>query len=643
MLLNIKSKNILRHLFAGLVLGATVFASPQSSAQEIGFRALTGTEAAGFVLPEDTQLLKSTRLGAYGFTYERYQQTFGDAQVLGAQLTLYRDDAGKIVLVIGAHYPDIAASNTVRLSQANARAIVGRDIGPEGERLTDLMIDPKTGRYYFRVETRNIANRWVHWIGAQSGQMTNKYNALAHLDTCDGAPTPCGYGVEYDEGDTSDIKDLDDLTTFNNNNVYELVSADGRQETHDQGSTNRPFYGDIATDSDNQWIDPGDTSPAQPALVDAHYYARVADNYFMSVHGFDWVANNLDGQGSPQPMNIQAHFNRNFVNAFWNGTVVAFGDGDGDDFRELVSLDIVGHELAHAVNEFTSYLIYQDESGALDEAFSDIMGTNMEFYADPSGTAELRETASVSPDWTIGEDFDLRPGKDGFRNMADPEEDGDPDHYSERLLGSGDNGGVHSNSGIPNHAYVLLVEGGLNASCASPDDHNSAHCTGSELLVAGIPLVRAERIFFLGFIGLQQNATMCNARDATVAAATAEHGVSSNEVDSTSDAWEAVGLAGSDCGGDGGDTDNDPTGAINGGVTYGNVKVAGVAVTVDSDSTLVDTANNGGRYGIGAVPTGSQTVRVNEVTIDGLTCSGFSTVEVFAGTTAKANILLDCI
>jgi len=68
----------------------------------------------------------------------------------------------------------------------------------------------------------------------------------------------------------------------------------------------------------------------------------------------------------------------------------------------------------------------------------------------------------------------------GFRNMADPEEDSDPDHYTEYLVTSQDNGGVHTNSGIPNHAYYLLANGGLNASCAAPASHSSAHCSDGD-------------------------------------------------------------------------------------------------------------------------------------------------------------------
>ncbi len=117
------------------------------------------------------------------------------------------------------------------------------------------------------------------------------------------------------------------------------------------------------------------------------------------------------------------------------------------------ALDIVAHELTHGVTDYSSGLIYQNESGALNESFSDIMGTSVEFYFQQPGSGNLRA------DYLIGEDV-VRPG--GIRSMADPQAYGDPDHYSRRFTGTADNGGVHINSGIANQAFYLAIEGGTN-------------------------------------------------------------------------------------------------------------------------------------------------------------------------------------
>jgi Zn-dependent metalloprotease len=505
-----------------------------------GFLALSGGEAADFAVPPDMQLLESSYNFQNGLTYERYQQYFGAAQVLGAQITLYIDDSGTITTVIGAHYPDIAPTNFARLSRVDARAVVDRDIGTGGNRNIDLLINPQTGRYFHRIETQRPYSRWFHWIDADNGQVLNKYDAIETND---------GIGVK---GDT---KDMSSLTTYNGsgrpqNRGYWLQSSGNRQLTYDDG--NNGGIANIMIDSDDHWVLSGRNSPGQPAGVDAHYYANVVDDYYQSVHG----RNSFDNSGSSMRSIVHALAD-DYNNAFWNGQQVVYGDGDDFEFLEFSgSLDVVGHEWTHAVTDYTSDLVYQNESGALNESFSDQMGNSIEFYADAN---VLEDPSFATPDWWIAEDVSLFGGTaPGFRNMADPEEDGwsggpFPDHYTELYTGTEDNGGVHINSSISNHAYYLLVNGGLNASCASPGDHNAAHCTDGDtddngLNVTGIGLADAEQIFYGAFTALSSGASMCAARAATEAVATSLFGSSSQQLLSSTDAWVAVGLTDTVCG-----------------------------------------------------------------------------------------------
>jgi Zn-dependent metalloprotease len=490
--------------------------SPDSQAS---FRALSGPEAAQVGLPSDVTLIHTLELPAYGLTYERYQQVVGNANaaVLGGQLTILRDDSGTAVAVIGAHFPSIQPTNEVNLTSAQARERAAQDHGSAGIRDVRLRLNPNSGRHFYQVETNRGDSRWIHWIDTGSGVILNKFNALTD--------SAWGYGTLH-SNDNPDVKDLTSLTTLSSGSYF-LLSQDGRQETHNQGSTNRPFLGPIATDSDDAWDIIGRVSPGQQALVDAHYYAAVTDAYLSSVHSYDWIAEATAANGLTT-MEVQAHFFRNYNNAFWNGDYVAFGDGDGGSYAEFTSLDVVGHELAHGVTEFTSNLVYQNESGALNEAFSDIIGTSLEFYAEAAGKepSALRE-----PDFLIGEDFDLRGDTEpGIRNMADPGEDGDPSHYADRYTGSSDNGGVHINSGIANHWFYLLVNGGQNAA--------AARASGTD--VQGIGLAAAERIAFLGFASLAETSTYCDVRQATIAVAGADQA-------NVSDAWDEVGVDGT-CG-----------------------------------------------------------------------------------------------
>jgi bacillolysin len=412
--------------------------------------------------------------------------------------------------VVGNHYSNLSPSNQVKLSKAGAREKVQRVRGNSGKFITTLFIYPKSGIRFYEVDSQRFDSRKVFHINAQTGAKIREYDNLQ-----DSRET--GIGVK---GDTKQI----DVTVSGTS--HQMISADGRQATYD-AQNKQSLPGTLFSDPDGTWNTLGRVSPGQPAGVDAHYYANVTDEFYQRV----FSRNSLDNKG--MRMVSTAHYARNYNNAFWNGSQVTYGDGDGTrTFRELSGgLDVAAHELTHGVTEFTSDLVYQGESGALNESFSDMMGNSSEFFAAQKGYDPEK------PDWQIGEDVylpkDVAPG---FRNMADPAEDGDPDHYSELYTGKQDSGGVHSNSGIPNHAYYLLVNGGKNAG-EGREGHDH---TGP--VVKGIGLPAAEQIFYKGFTSLPSTATMSQARAATVAAATARYGAGSQQAISTADAWEAVGV-----------------------------------------------------------------------------------------------------
>ena len=497
------------------------------------FEALSGSAASSYTVPADMKLVRKLAFG--GRTYERYQQVYGPAAafVLGGQISVYRDATGAVRTVIGSHYPAIAPPrNSVKLSTAAAFKKAASDVGASGKRTARVMIDPESGRYFYRVETQRFATRWIHWIDAGNGKVLAKIDAIQDDH---------GTGVK---GDTKDLNGgaglADDLTVFSSG-IWHLMSRDSRQFTSDarnSGSTSKA----PATDANNHWtlVTPDRTSPGQPALVDAQYYGNVTDDYYLARQGFDFT------DCYPGGMDLVAHYTKGYDNAFWNGKVVVFGDGSGVIFRELSGgLDVVAHENTHAVTQCTSDLVYRGESGALNESFSDMLGNSAEFFAaEPLSSHCVRATGqAVCADWTIGEDVYLpADAVPGFRNMADPEEDNDPDDYSELLLGSADRGFVHSNSAISNHAYYLLVNGGMNASCAAPATHHAAHCGAGEPVVTGIGLAAAEQIMFAGITSLPERATFCQARKATEASAAAIFGSASQQLASTTAAWDAVGV-----------------------------------------------------------------------------------------------------
>jgi Zn-dependent metalloprotease len=148
-------------------------------------------------------------------------------------------------------------------------------------------------------------------------------------------------------------------------------------------------------------------------------------------------------------------------NAFWNGKQMAYGDGDSVIFQRFTrSLDVVGHELTHGVQSFTSNLDYEGQSGALNEHFADVFGILVRQWKN-------RETAAQS-DWLIGKEVLVSaPTRRAVRDMQHPGTafmsdpylgtDPQPEHMSKLYTGHSDNGGVHINSGIPNRAFVLAA------------------------------------------------------------------------------------------------------------------------------------------------------------------------------------------
>jgi bacillolysin len=493
-------------LIAMLLTAAGATAAPRAlPAAPGGFRAWTGAQARGFGLPADVRVAWQASNGRLGLTQTRYQQYVGDAEVLGGQITLLAR-GGQQVAVIGSHYPGLVPSNSVKLTASNARGIAERAIGASGRWIVKLAIDPSNGRQFYKVENQRFDSRWFFWIDAADGKQLNKYNAIH---------TGSGTGVK---GDTKTVD-----STFSGG-VFRMVSGDGRRATYDAGNAQQQsaLPGTLFTDSDDIW-----NAARHPAAVDAHSYADVTDDYYLATFG----RNSLDNNGMQIVSSV--HFKRRYNNAFWNGSQVTYGDGDGTGFLAFSgALDVVAHELTHGVTDFTSGLIYQNESGALNESFSDIIGNTVEQVA---GTRDPGE-----PDWLVAEDISLAADTaPGFRNMGDPQEDADPDHYSERYTGTEDDGGVHTNSAISNHAYYLLVNGGRNAGCDTTGSDGHQHTQDCDVMVNALGLDTAADIFYNGFTSLQENATIANARFATVAAA-ALYGATAEA--STNAAWQAVGV-----------------------------------------------------------------------------------------------------
>ncbi|MFE6509345.1 M4 family metallopeptidase [Nocardioides sp. NPDC057767] len=176
---------------------------------------------------------------------------------------------------------------------------------------------------------------------------------------------------------------------------------------------------------------------------------------FEEVYGRD----SYDGQGIEVVMTV--HYDRDYANAFWDGTQLVFGDGDGKVFQRFTkAVDVIGHELSHAVTEHTAGLVYQGQPGALNESMSDVFGSCLK--------QRLLGQSVEEADWIIGEGLFTESVQGvGLRHMLepgtaydDPElgKDPQPAHMDDIYDGTDDNGGVHINSGIPNRAFALAAK-----------------------------------------------------------------------------------------------------------------------------------------------------------------------------------------
>ena len=232
--------------------------------------------------------------------------------------------------------------------------------------------------------------------------------------------------------------------------------------------------------------------------------------------------NSLDGRGLPLIATV--HFSRDYDNAFWDGTQMVFGDGDGVVFLPFTrSLDVIGHELAHGVTQFTSGLNYQDQSGELNESVSDVFGVLVK--------QRLLGQSADQADWLIGADL-LGPDVKGvaIRSMAAPGtayddprlgRDPQPGHMRDYVDTQDDNGGVHINSGIPNKAFHVVAT-----------------------TLGGNAWEAAGQVWFDTITGdISADCDFETFAALTVKAATARHGAGSEVVAAVRAGWVAVGLA----------------------------------------------------------------------------------------------------
>ena len=252
-----------------------------------------------------------------------------------------------------------------------------------------------------------------------------------------------------------------------------------------------------------------------------------------ATHSLYWdryERDSIDDDGLP--LDATVHYGRDYDNAFWDGERMVFGDGDGEIFnRFTVSLSVIAHELTHGVTQYTANLVYQGQSGALNESVSDVFGA----LAEQNAAGQSVDQAS----WLIGEGlFTDQVEGSALRSMKTPGtaydddvlgQDPQPASMADYVDTTDDNGGVHLNSGIPNHAFYLAATA-----------------------LGGNAWDAAGHIWYDTITGpLSPTASFADLAAATAAAASARFGDGSREHRAVREAWSTVGLPIGDTGTDG--------------------------------------------------------------------------------------------
>ncbi|WNG48625.1 M4 family metallopeptidase [Archangium minus] len=494
---------------------------------------------------------RSVEKDELGMTHVRLDRQHEGVKVFGEQLISHLAKDGKVASMTGelSRIPTGLGKEPVKLSANDALAIAQKEFAGKTDKATPpsserVIVQDKQGNYRaaYHVQLTNTQElesnarprRMNYFVDAHSGELLKSFNQMGGIElpkdhghgargatASPATPTPPTAPTRPATGRTDDTSlysgKVDLTTTKNANGTYSLedktrgkgvVTYDAKNKETASGQTS-------ITDRNDVWGEATDDSRTK-AAVDAHYGAQTTYDFLKEVLG----RNSLDDKG--EKLVSYVHVDKNFVNAYWDGTKMNYGDGDGKDAGPLTTLDIAGHEIAHGLTERTAGLIYDGESGGLNEAMSDVIGTGVEWFASQKNQA-------VQFDWKVGEDA-WTPANgtgDALRYMDDPTKDGySIDNYKDYPKQTE----VHGSSGIANNAFYLLANGGTNR-------------TSGQKVDDGIGMEKGLKVYYRALAHyMTPTTTFAQARQATINAATDLYGANSAEVKKVTESWSAVGV-----------------------------------------------------------------------------------------------------
>lgn len=468
--------------------------------------------------PETNLKLKTSYEDSKNNVHDRYDQYHKNIKVKGASVVVHSKDnyvshlTGYLESKI-LNLPDKPAIPK-NLAVNIADQMMAIDLQNQENIITKTRISPKTestsltyinefypekhGNIVLAYEIVQSVNVWnkpikkVHYLNAMTGQPIITISKIA-LHKAKGKGDSNYYGqVTFDH----------DSIAPNEFILQDLTRGDGifvnNLKTNENYTNEKPDW---------KFTDPNDKAAIDVIYGAQHFYDLLKNKYNF---------NSLDNKGFPLVANVN---NFLYSNAFWNGQSTTYGGGDCNNYKSFTTLDVVGHEFAHGLTEFNSGLIYLGESGAINESISDIFGKALEFYTQPAQFS-----------WLLGNRIP-RSGNDPFRSMSNPNSLNQPKYYNGEYWTLNPYA-VHTNSGVMNYWFYLMVNGGTGKT-----EKNVPYS------VKAIGMDKAlELVFLLNTAYLTENSDYILAYEYSKLIAEDLYGINSDEYNTVVNAWQAVGL-----------------------------------------------------------------------------------------------------
>ncbi|WP_325551549.1 M4 family metallopeptidase [Flexivirga sp.] len=508
----------------------------------------------------DEYELIGTTTSADGTSHFRYQRTYKGLPVVGGDFVIHAK-GGKVVGQSGNQRKAISVSTTptVAADASRSHAVGSAHVynakgatspklvvdaagskpvlawmtvvtGVQADGITPshkaVLVDAQTGR---TIRSSEMVNSLMSAQASKKAMARNGVHKPATLTTK--APAnlkpvswgSLGKGHGHNAGVAADgtgkslfLGDVN-LTTTQGSSGYEMT--DPNHGGNSACDMNNAEVGNCAlfTDDDNAWGD-GTNSDRATAAVDVYYGAAETWDYYKDAYNRNGIFD--DGKGVPS----RVHYGSGYVNAFWDGSQMTYGDGDGDN-APLVAIDVAGHEMSHGVAEALANLGYDGDVGGINESNSDVNGTMVEFKANSSVD---------KPDFLIGETIDINGDGTPLRYMDQPSKDGSSlDCWSSATQ----NEDPHYTSGVGNHAFFLLANGSGESEWG-----NSPTCDDST--VTGIGKDKAATIWYDAIKDYgTSNMSYADLRAGMIKSADALYGADSTESKAVAAAWSAVSVS----------------------------------------------------------------------------------------------------